>query len=174
MKKILTFLFITFFVSCCCIAQSNVHLPASFKNLNQSFRLSCEDYHGVNYKGELNEYKKDFQVVISFCVDPSGIIINLNIENADSIPKLVKEYASKVVFSTNGKWNPEIQNCKRVLSDTIHCLILFRSKKITDWERINLRANEPFEDSIKALADLVTLGDKVFDKPNQCFIKIEY
>jgi len=132
MKFILSLIFLTSVF--CSKAQQNTDRVTTYKNYGQYIQVPLRASHNFNYKNELAGLKEDYVFWLYFQIDTTGKIINLRDKHKANVPQLVVDYAYNLINRTSGQWNPEIKNCRVVVSDTITCQVeIIKNRNFGDF-----------------------------------------
>ena len=134
MKKKAGLMILIILISLFLKAQNNTDRLAGYKNDGQHLQTTLRGWHDIHYNGRLKNFNISFSFLIYFQIDTTGHLININFNEEDEVPAVVRDYAVTLLQTTNGFWKPQIRNCRLVTSDTITCKFFFAKKQSQgDW-----------------------------------------
>ena len=168
MKKLIPFFLAFLLINGFCYSQDTaLSRSASFKKYGQYIQPYLKSVHESTYKGQLDSFKNHFLYIISFRIDSNGKIVEYDCSKKEEIPIVVYEYVKSIIYMTSGGWSPEIKNCELVKSEKIQCQVSISPK---NFFFSKLKEIKKSDEDLK----LHITEEFNFEKPNRCFLHLNY
>ncbi len=107
--------------------QNKIGRSAGFKDYGQYLQPYIGISHNADYKSQFTDYCEDYLIIMKFNIDTTGNIINAK-SISDRVPESVLKYIVDLFNKTDRQWQPQIKDCKEIVSDTITCFFYLTNK----------------------------------------------